>query len=331
MAGTCTSSRASAEEEWDVTTTAEPQTERAPETRPYKLIDPFINLPTPPGVQRFSDPNMRRWFKGSRHALEGATFEDTMAELDRVGIEKALMCMTPGIVALIKGTPASHPGTPWTVGASVTDELFYEGCEFLADWCSRSNGRLYGHAMIDPTEGMNAVRRLERSVREFGFVSVHFMPASVNIPANHPTCYPIYAKCTELGIPIKINCGVPGAGARMAWTQQTMYLDEVCVAFPELLVVATHVGHPWHHETVALLQKHANVRLITSGFVPKHVPEEIWHVTNTRASHKVMWSSDWPVLPMDRCVTEGWDAPLRNDEIRRRYLRDNALETFKLD
>ena len=72
-------------------TSAESQTERTPEARPHKLADPFINLPTPPGVQRFSDPNMRRWFKGSRHAIEGATFEDTMAELDRVGIEKALM------------------------------------------------------------------------------------------------------------------------------------------------------------------------------------------------------------------------------------------------
>jgi len=80
---------------------------------------------------------------------------------------------------------------------------------------------------------------------------------------------------------------------------------------------------------VAMLQKHSNFRLITAGFAPKHVPEEIWRVANTRAQNKVMWSSDFPVLPMDRCAREGWEAPLR-EHVQRMYLRDNALETFKM-
>ena len=63
------------------------------------------------------------------------------------------------------------------------------------------------------------------------------------------------------------------------------------------LFVMTHIGHPWHLETVALLQKHANAFLMTSGWAPKHVPAEIIHLMNTRGQHKVMWSAKFNILP----------------------------------
>jgi predicted TIM-barrel fold metal-dependent hydrolase len=59
------------------------------------------------------------------------------------------------------------------------------------------------------------------------------------------------------------------------------------------------------------------------------VPEAIWRVANTRAGNKVLWSSDYPILPMQRCAKEGWEVPLK-DNVLERYLRTNAIETFKL-
>ena len=52
------------------------------------------------------------------------------------------------------------------------------------------------------------------------------MPAHIGLPANHRVYYPIYAKCVELGVPVKINCGVPGP-LRFAHLQRTINLDEV--------------------------------------------------------------------------------------------------------
>ncbi len=43
-----------------------------------------------------------------------------------------------------------------------------------------------------------------------------------------------------------------------------------------------------------------------------------------------MWASDYPLLPMDRTAREGWEVPLK-EEVKRRYLRDNAIEVFKLN
>ncbi len=125
------------------------------------------------------------------------------------------------------------------------------------------------------------------------------------------------------------NIGVPGP-MRPAAPQHPMALDEVLLAFPELVVAGCHLGHPWHVEVVALLQKHPNFYLITSAWAPKHIPAELWHLANTRGRDRLMWASDFPLLTMQRCAKEGWEAPLK-DDARRAYLRHNALSVFKFD
>ena len=285
----------------------------------YKLIDPFLNMPRVPGTgPATQDPNIARWFKDSKALFNGATNEEMVADMDEAGIEMGIITASGGSV----------PTSPYAIGQEVSDEVFDAACQRFAGMKKQFPDRLYGCVGIDPTGIMKAVRQLERAVRDYGFNSCWMMPGLVGLPAHHAVYFPIYAKCVELGIPVKINVGVPGP-LRFGEVQRPFHLDEVCIAFPELTVVGTHVGHPWHIETVALLQKHSNFFLITSGFAPKHVPEEIWRFANSRGAHKVMWSSDYPILPMQRCAKEGWEVPLK-DEVRRRYLRENAIEVFKL-
>jgi predicted TIM-barrel fold metal-dependent hydrolase len=50
---------------------------------------------------------------------------------------------------------------------------------------------------------------------------------------------------------------------------------------------------------------------------------------NTRGQHKVMWSADYPIQTFDRCVREAQELPLR-DGVLRKYMRENALQVFKL-
>jgi hypothetical protein len=284
----------------------------------YKLVDPFFNMPRPPGPNPNADPNIMRWFKDSKAMVNGATHEEMLADMDEAGIEF-------GMVTIQGGTQKTGY---YAVGQEVSDESLDAAMQRYAELKAKAPKRIFGCVWIDPTGMMKAVRQLERAVKEYGFQACHLMPSVTGLPSNHAVYFPIYAKCVELGIPVKINVGVPGP-LRPADPQRPIYLDEVLIAFPELTVVGTHVGHPWHLETVALLQKHANFYLITSGFAPKHVPQEIWDVANRRVPHKLMWSSDYPILPMQRCAKEGWEAPLK-DEVKRKYLRENAMEVFKI-
>ena len=273
----------------------------------YGIVDTLMNLPGKPGQPASDDPNIQRWFHRSKVLMEGATIEEMLADLDAVRVEHGLLTK---------------------MGVPRTEDEFRAAAEGIAEACAASNGRLHGFLLFDVRDLVDGVRWLEASVREYGFVTAHIMPSSVGLPPNHAFYYPFYVKCVELGIPIRINVGFPGP-MRPAEPQRPVYLDEICLNFPELLVVGSHVGHPWHLEVVALLQKHPNFRLMTGGFAPKYVPDEIWQVANTRASHKVMWGSDYPLLPLERAAAEGREVPLK-DEARRRYLRDNALEVFKI-
>jgi predicted TIM-barrel fold metal-dependent hydrolase len=287
----------------------------------YKLVDGLMGLPPPPKKEaRKVDPNIARWFKPSKTMSEGATLEEMVADMDATGIEKG------HITAAIMGRIS---GRTYGVGQDIPDELFEALCRRAASVMERFPGRFKASIGIDPTRVMTAVRRLEKAVNQYGFSGCYIMPSMIGLPPNHACYFPIYAKCVELGLPIKLNVGMPGP-LRPAAMQDPMCLDEVLLAFPELTVVGVHLGHPWHVQMIALLQKYPNFYLMTSAWSPKYVPRELWDFANTRRGiNKLMWATDYPLLSMERCVREGWEVPLK-DDAKRRYLRDNALEVFKL-
>ncbi len=291
-----------------------------------EYIDTYINLPDKERASEEDlDPNIRKWFLAkSPDILGGVTPEHMVKRMTDAGIERGLLNWSTGR----RGGPKPiSPTIPTTI--PLTLDEFRARCEEVANICKDFPGKLYGSCNIDPNYRMDAVRMVEIAVKEFDFRAIRMMGALTNLAPTDALCYPIYTKCIELDVPIVINCGVPGP-LRFAKFQRPIDLDDVCITFPELMVVATHIGHPWHLETVAMLQKHANFRLMTSGFVPKYVPEEIIYTMNTRAQHKVMFSANYAINDFQRCVDEALKLPFR-EGVLRRYMRDNALETFKMD
>ena len=171
--------------------------------REYGLVDTLLNLPGKPGHPAVDDPNIARWFHHSKVLMEGASNEETLSDLDTSGIEKGLI------------TKLATPRT---------DEEFEKIAGELAEAAEASNGRLWPFLLFDPRDGMAAVRRLETSVKEYGMVTAHIVPSGVGLPPSDALYYPLYAKCVELGVPIRINVGFPGFMApakhqRPTWTR----------------------------------------------------------------------------------------------------------------
>jgi predicted TIM-barrel fold metal-dependent hydrolase len=288
---------------------------------PYKLVDAFLQMPqlSRKTEEQKMDANIAKWFKPGDQVKFGFTLEDLVRDMDASGVDKGVL--TAGALRL--------SSSPYTVGQNISDETYEKLCTRVAAMLEQHPGRFHACLGIDPTGMMKAVRWLERAVKEFGFRSAWIMPSLVGLPPNHACYFPIYSKCVELGIPIKINIGVPGP-LRPAMPQHPMALDEVLLAFPELTLVGCHLGHPWQGDVVALLQKHRNFYLITSGWAPKYVPAELWQLANKRGPDKLMWASDHPLLSLERCTREGWEVPL-SESAKRGYLRENVLKVFKFD
>lgn len=288
-------------------------------------VDTFVNLPIS-DEQRLvpRSPEVLRWFRERADSgAGGRTIEDLITQMDLNGVDFALLVARGGW-----NHPATRPVGPLATSHGVDDEIFDEFAAEAASAVERYPDRLAATAMLDPMGAMRTVRQLERAVREYGFVAARMMPAATGVPANHPLCYPLYAKCIELGIPIAVNMGLPGPH-RSGRLQQPILLEDVLLAFPELGLIGSHIGHPWHLETVALLQKFENFYLTTAGWAPRYLPAEVVQFMNTRGRHKVMWATDYPLIPVDRARSETDDLPLR-DGVKECYLGANAVRVFGL-
>jgi predicted TIM-barrel fold metal-dependent hydrolase len=112
--------------------------------------------------------------------------------------------------------------------------------------------------------------------------------------------------------------------------QRPLYLDEVCLFFPELVLIMAHGADPWWGEATRLLLKYPNLYMMTSAYLPKYLPPELIQFMNTRGQDKVMFATDFPFLPFARAVETAKALPFRPGVLRK-YLSDTARRVFKWD
>jgi predicted TIM-barrel fold metal-dependent hydrolase len=173
---------------------------------------------------------------------------------------------------------------------------------------------------------MPAIRELEAVYKNHPVVVARAVPFMINLPPDDRAYFPLYAKCIELDLPISVNTGIPGPPAP-GRCQDPMYLDEVCLFFPELTLVMAHGADPWWAVAIRLMLKYPNLYLMTSAYAPRFLPEELIHFMNTRGQDKIIFASDHPVLGMDRCIEEAQALDLR-EGVLDKYLYANAHHVF---
>jgi predicted TIM-barrel fold metal-dependent hydrolase len=184
---------------------------------------------------------------------------------------------------------------------------------------------------IDPNEGMDAVRKIDRYANEFDLRAVGAFPSGLSpqVALNDKKFFPIYAKCIEVGAAFCSTAGVPGPRLRYA-PQEVGLIDEVCWFFPELTFVTRHGCEPWTELAVKLLLKWPNLHYSTTAFAPKYYPTDIIDFANTRGADKIIWSGYFPAgLTYERIFTEMPNVAFR-DHVWPKFLRENAQRVFKL-
>jgi predicted TIM-barrel fold metal-dependent hydrolase len=277
------------------------------------LFDAWLNIPS--GLA--PDPNVAKLFKGqAKDYGRDPSMDEVVVALDQAGVAGGVLTK---VVREVTG--------PFVDALSgLTDEVVDGACAEVATYLQKFPGRFLGSIMLDPRLGYAAARHVAVAVRTYGLRVIRIMPSLSNLPANDPLCYPIYTACCDLGVPVTVNVGVPGP-LKPARFQDPMLLDDVALCFPDLKIVMTHMGNPWIDEVVALLARHPNMYLMTSGWAPRYVPDAIRRFMSSRGPNKVMWASDYPLLPIERAVNEGKELDIKQ-EVLPRYLGLNALEVF---
>lgn len=281
-----------------------------------RAIDCVVN-PITPEIMRLRPA----WSKGfwldtiGRDAsiAEGLSYAQMLDLMDRAGIERALLVAT-------KTGQLGIPGS-W--------HLPYE---IVASAVQSHPDRFSGLAGLDPTEGMNGVRALERAVREYGFVGAHFYPHWFELAPDHARWYPFYAKCVELDVPVQLQVGqslIYDPARPLRSVGRPITLDPVACDFPELKLIGIHIGIPWADEMIAMAWKHKNVYIGCDAHSPKYWPESFVRFIDSYGQNKVIFGTDYPVLDFERTRREIEALGLK-EESKRKLLRDNARRIYNL-
>jgi predicted TIM-barrel fold metal-dependent hydrolase len=254
-------------------------------------------------------PEVVRVFErsGTAHLLSQDLSAAQLVELmDEAGVGRVMLC-------------AWHrPGT-WVISNDT-----------VAAMVRQFPQRLVGVAAVNLEKPVEAVHELERAVKELGFKALRVVPWLWNRPPNDKFYFPLYVKCIELDIPFCTQVGHTGPLMPSETGRPVPYLDEVALTFPELRIVAGHIGHPWTDEMIGVAWKHENVFIDTSAYLPRYYPQQLVHYLKTYGQDKVLFGTNFPQLPFTKCVQQVQAMNLP-EEIQRKFLSANARRVFQLE
>jgi predicted TIM-barrel fold metal-dependent hydrolase len=241
------------------------------------------------------------YFKGPRSMFEPVDMSELLDEMDEQGVQKAVL-----MDSLTKPSTTAR--------------------KFVAAKPERFALAMGGVNLLRP---MPSLRELAATVKDLPIVYAVVGPSfwgDGQYPPSDAVYYPLYTKCAELNLPLCINTGLPGPPIP-GEVQHPIHLDRVCVRFPELRLCMIHGADPWWDVAIRLMLKYDNLRLMTSAWSPKRLPESLLHYMATRGQNRVIYASDWPVLRMRRVVPEAAALDLP-PEVLDNYLHNNAQEFF---
>jgi len=200
----------------------------------------------------------------------------------------------------------------------------------VAGWVGSHPDRFAGLAAVDLTGPMAAVRELRRCVGDLGFKGLRVIPWLWEAPPTDRRYYPLYATCVDLGVPFCTQVGHTGPLRPSETGRPIPYIDQVAIDFPELVVVAGHIGYPWTEEMVAVARKHENVFIDTSAYTVRRYPPELVRYLRSRGGrHKVLFGTNYPMILPEQALA-GLDELDLDDETRDLFLEGNARSVFSL-
>jgi len=139
-----------------------------------------------------------------------------------------------------------------------------DGNETVLKWARKWPDQFIPFYWVDLDDPARAADDLEVAVRQKGHRGIKFQPLVQRFYPNEKRLRPIFAKASELGIPVLFHSGVVAFASHYAQYGTCIYIDELASEFPELTIVIAHMGGNYHYEALVIAEKHERVHLDTA-------------------------------------------------------------------
>lgn len=267
------------------------------------IIDAWAQHPT---LRQLRDPmfeSLRRWTKMELPAAE-LPVAATVAAMDQAGVARSL------------------------ISAWVAPHRVMISNDEVAGFVAQAPDRLIGVGSVDISRPMAAVREIRRCVQDLGFVAIRVLPWLWEVPPTDRRFYPVYTACCELEVPFCTQIGHTGP-LMPSEVGRPIYLDQVALDFPELTIVAGHIGYPWTDEAIAVATKHERVYIDTSAYTARRYPPALVDYLRGHGRAKVLFGTNYPMIAPAKALAD-LDALRLDGEAKALFLGENARRVFRL-
>lgn len=267
------------------------------------IIDAWAQHPTLRHSQHPMFDSLRRWIR-------------TEAPSEELPVSTLIQAMDVGGIDISLISAWQAPG----IDLITNDEV--------AGFVSQYPDRLVGVGSVDISKPMTAVREIRRCVEELGFKAIRILPWLAQLPPTDRRFYPVYTACCEMNVPFCTQIGHTGP-LMPSEVGRPIYLDQVALDFPELTIVAGHIGYPWTDEAIAVATKHENVYIDTSAYTVERYPRELVGYLKAHGRKKVLFGTNYPMIMPHKALAALENLGL-DEETQALFLEGNAKRVYKL-
>lgn len=269
-----------------------------------QIVDAWMQHPTRRFLAQPFFESLRRWAR--QDAVPDVPLSSTIGSMDHAGVAV--------------GLTASWWGPQ---GPLISNDE-------VASFVREHPDRLIGVASVNLARPMDGVRELRRAVRDLGFRALRIVPWLWGLPPDDRRYYPLYAECIELDVPFCTQVGHTGPLLSSETGRPIPYLENVALEFPELRIVAGHIGAPWTQEIISLATKFPNLYVDTSAYKASRFPGDFVDFMRGRGARKVLFGTNYPMLTASACLERLASLGLGADA-QHQFLSGNARRVFKLE
>ncbi len=291
-------------------------------------------------------PNFERWWR----SVDGVMRAWADRALDGGGDMPE-----PRASALIKYMDEAGVDVTFALRESMMDISGYTTCmstnAFMLKEIEPYPERMYLEANVGPI----LRRGVEHAIWELDFLvkernaKLCKVYAPEDGPLNDKRLWPFYEKACELDIALTMHTGMSYVVPQPSKFSLPSLLDDVCLDFPDLKIIAYHMGWPYSEELIGLAGKHQNLYLSLSGIIGwlARSPYRGYHLIGEAlqwvGGDKIVMGLDLPFddtkrvvdyiknLQMPEELQEKWGYPVITDEIRANILGLTLAKLAKIE
>ena len=229
------------------------------------------------------------------------------------------------------------------VDRGLDNESILQANKSCAEAAARHQGRIIAFAGIDPRRP-DAPALFSKCVKEFNMRGLKWHPDNGYYP-NSKESYAVLEVLNELALPLLTHCGpLPRSRAKYC---HPIHLDDIALDFPNINIIAAHMGDMWWRDWAALARYKENIygdlafwQLLAESR-PDLFRRYLREILDIAGPDRVLFATDGPVfephVPNHRWVkiiqalpSQSADGIKFSDEEVKAMLGGNAAKIFKL-